>query len=89
MIVAVPALGGPQRVITTTWLRASWTPDSRYLVVPEGDSLYLAPLEGGERKVLVGPLEHEGGTYRAGPGSVSPDGRTLALTHTVGSQYPH
>jgi eukaryotic-like serine/threonine-protein kinase len=79
-IVAIPALGGPERTISPATFHASWTPDSQWLVVGDGGTLYLAPLQGGERKVL---LE---GKYPCGGGSISPDGHTLAAAcRTAGS----
>jgi eukaryotic-like serine/threonine-protein kinase len=78
-IVAIPALGGPERVIISPGTHPTWTPDSKYLVVPVEGSLYLAPLEGGERRLLVPPMEKDGAKYPAGAGAVAPDGRTIAM----------
>jgi serine/threonine protein kinase/Tol biopolymer transport system component len=78
-IVAIPALGGPERVIISPGTHPTWTPDSKYLVVPVEGSLYLAPLEGGERRLLVPPMEKDGAKYPAGADAVAPDGRTIAM----------
>ncbi|MBZ5633441.1 MAG: protein kinase [Acidobacteriia bacterium] len=81
-IVAIPALGGPERTISPTRFHASWTPDSQWIVVGDGGTLYLAPLQGGERKVL---LE---GKYQCGAGSISPDGHTLAAACRTAAGSP-
>ena len=81
-IIAVPALGGPERVITreasTTYV--SWSADSQWLSYCAGSprSLYLAPLNGGDRKLVIGPLQ---GKFEVAGGVLSPDSRKLALIY--------
>ena len=77
--VVVPALGGPERrVAQSPSIYVFWTPDSEWLVLSDGSpaGLYLWPLHGGEKKLVVGPLE---GTHSIGGGRISPDGRTAAV----------
>ena len=86
--VVIPALGGPERVVArTNSVYCSWTPDSRWLVIPDGrpSSLYLVPLQGGERKLLLGPLQNK---YGAAFGMVSPDSRMLAVSYSIGDYRP-
>ena len=83
-IVAVPALGGPERVITrekaSTYV--SWSADSQWLTYCAGTprSLYLAPLNGGENKLVLGPLQ---GKFEVDAGILSPDSRKLALLYSA------
>lgn len=88
VIIVVPALGGPERVVSTTTWRATWTPDSRFLVVPDGGSLYLAPLDGSERHVLMGPFDDHGVHPVPQAGAISPDGRTLVVAASAGTGLP-
>ena len=80
VIVAKPPLGGPERMLAQLLVigRATWSPDSKWAVVANGNprNLYLAPLQGGEAKLLL-PAPKDG---VLGPGSISPDGRLLAFT---------
>jgi serine/threonine protein kinase/Tol biopolymer transport system component len=81
-IIAVPALGGPERVITreqsTTYV--SWSADSQWVSYCAGSprSLYLAPLDGGDKKLVVGPLQ---GKFEVAGGVLSPDSSQLALIY--------
>jgi eukaryotic-like serine/threonine-protein kinase len=81
-VIAVPALGGPERVITreagTTYV--SWSADSLWLSYCAGSprSLYLAPLNGGDKKLVIGPLQ---GKFEVSGGVLSPDSRQLALIY--------
>ncbi|MGA8492032.1 MAG: protein kinase [Terriglobales bacterium] len=80
-IVAVPALGGPEKVITreaaSTYV--SWSADSQWVTYCVGNprSLYLAPLNGGEKKLLLS-LQ---GNLPVMAGVLSPDSRKLALLY--------
>lgn len=80
-IVAVPALGGPEKVITreaaSTYV--SWSADSQWVTYCVGNprSLYLAPLNGGEKKLLLS-LQ---GNLPVMAGILSPDSRKLALLY--------
>jgi eukaryotic-like serine/threonine-protein kinase len=82
-IFAVPALGGPERTVTRdqTSPYLSWTSDSQWIAYSSSNpsSLYLAPLNGGEKKLLVGPLQ---GQFSVGAGILSPDSRKLALVYS-------
>ncbi|MGC2719137.1 MAG: protein kinase, partial [Candidatus Acidiferrales bacterium] len=81
-LVMVPALGGQERWITRerTTRYASWTADSQFVTYCTGvpSTLYLAPIDGGARRVLLGPLE---GKYSVNAGIISPDGHKLALIY--------
>jgi serine/threonine protein kinase len=81
-IIAIPALGGPERVITreqsSNYL--SWTADSQWVSYSAGSprSLYLEPLNGGDKKLLIGPLQ---GNVGVQAGILSPDSSKLALLY--------
>jgi eukaryotic-like serine/threonine-protein kinase len=81
-IIAVPALGGPETVITreqnTHYL--SWSADSQWLSYCAGSprSLYLAPLNGGDKKLVIGPLQ---GKFEVVGGILSPDSSKVALIY--------
>jgi Tol biopolymer transport system component len=81
-IIAIPALGGPERVITreqsTTYV--SWSADSQWVSYCAGSpqSLYLAPLNGGDKKLVIGPLQ---GKFEVGAGVLSPDSSKVALIY--------
>jgi Tol biopolymer transport system component len=94
-VILVPALGGPERelidMIDSSFASSSvsvdWSPDGRWLVVPEKDSaesataLWLVSIESGERRQLTRPPATTFGDYY---GAFSPDGRTLAFVrHTA------
>jgi eukaryotic-like serine/threonine-protein kinase len=87
-IIAVPALGGPERVITqeqsSTYV--SWTADSQWVSYCTGNprSLYLAPLNGGDKKLVVGPLQ---GKVEVEGGVLSPDSSKLALIYNRPGLY--
>ena len=86
--VVMPALGGPEKVIVrsiATYI--TWTPDSQWLVITDGEprSLFLVPLQGGEKKLLIGPLQ---GKDSVNAGTVSPDGRHLAVNFQTGDYRP-
>ncbi|HEY0702497.1 MAG TPA: protein kinase [Candidatus Acidoferrales bacterium] len=82
-VYAVPALGGPERKIAdgavTRYI--SWSADSQWLTYcprAAANSLYLVPFNGGEKKLILGPLE---GKYGVVAGILSPDSRKLALLY--------
>jgi serine/threonine protein kinase/Tol biopolymer transport system component len=81
-IIAIPALGGPERVITreqsTNYV--SWSADSQWLTYCAGSprSLYLAALNGGDKKLVIGPLQGNSGVQA---GILSPDSGKLALLY--------
>src|ERR1700727_1207633 len=81
-IIAIPALGGPERVITreqnTPYV--SWSADSQWVAYCTGSprSLYLASLNGGDKKLVIGPLQ---GKFGVGGGVLSPDSSKLALIY--------
>jgi eukaryotic-like serine/threonine-protein kinase len=81
-IIAVPALGGPERVITRELSTpyVSWSADSQWVSYCAGSprSLYLAPLNGGDKKLVVGPLQ---GKFEVAGGVLSPDSSKLALIY--------
>jgi serine/threonine protein kinase len=87
-IVAVPALGGPERVITREKVSnyVSWSSDSQWLTYCAGTprSLYLASLNGGEKKLVLGPLR---GNFSLNAGILSPDSRKLALLYARPGLY--
>jgi Tol biopolymer transport system component len=87
-IIAVPALGGPERVITqeqsSTYV--SWTADSQWVSYCTGNprSLYLAPLNGGDKRLVVGPLQEK---VEVEGGVLSPDSSKLALIYNRPGLY--
>jgi len=87
-VVAVPALGGPERVITAeqTGLYTSWSADSQWLAYTAGDprSLYLASVNGSEKRFVLGPLQ---GKFPVRAGLLSPDSRKLALLYSQSDRY--
>src|SRR2546428_14032232 len=78
-VIVIPALGGPERVIAQDrgGTYTSWSADSQWVAyTPRGNSgLYLAPLNGGEKKFVIGPLQ---GKYPVFGGVLSPGFRKLA-----------
>jgi serine/threonine protein kinase/Tol biopolymer transport system component len=86
-IVAIPALGGPEKVITRENASSyvSWSADSQWVSYCAGtpESLYLAPLNGGERRLVLGPLK---GKFSVDAGILSPDSRKLALLYAQPSE---
>jgi serine/threonine protein kinase len=82
-IVVVPALGGPERAITRekASLYVSWSADSQWVTYCAGTprNLYLAQLSGGEKKLVLGPLQ---GKFPVRAGILSPDSRKLALLYS-------
>ena len=82
-IVAVPALGGPEKVITQEKSSSyvSWSADSQWVIYCAGTprSLYLAPLNGGEKRLVLGPLQEK---FPVRAGVLSPDSRKLALLYS-------
>jgi serine/threonine protein kinase len=99
-IIAVPALGGPERKLGSyTSVSAGggyrlasfcWTPDSRALIVStnqapgQANSLTLLSLESGETRQLTHPPPQIQGDFHP---AISPDGHTLAFARTNGSLY--
>jgi serine/threonine protein kinase len=81
-IIAIPALGGPERVITreqsTNYV--SWSADSQWLSYCAGSPrrLYLEPLNGGDKRLVIGPLQGNSGVQA---GILSPDSSKLALLY--------
>jgi eukaryotic-like serine/threonine-protein kinase len=77
-IFVIPALGGPEKVITAenalTYL--SWSADSQWVAYSAGRprSLYLGPVNGGDKKLVPMP-----GKYSVTAGIFSPDSRKMAL----------
>ena len=88
VIIVVPALGGPERNLGSTSARCHWSPDSRYVLLPDAGRLWLAPVDGGQRRLLIGATELEGAAREIDTGVISPDGRTLAVNFRVGSGMP-
>jgi Tol biopolymer transport system component/predicted Ser/Thr protein kinase len=86
VIIVVPALGGPERNLGSTTWRCTWSPDSQYVLIPDANALWLAPVSGGERRRMNLRLPKEAQDGRAPMGTISPDGRTLAFI--VGSGGP-
>jgi Tol biopolymer transport system component len=91
-ILAVPALGGPERRLTTsrTGYGLSWSPDGRFLALvdkpsaEEPDSIYVLSMETGEKRRFSFPPPNENWT-EAYP-RFSPDGRRIAfLRFSMGS----
>jgi len=76
-IMVIPALGqaAPRPIGEGTL--ATWTPDSRGLVFSEREGLFIHPLEGGERRLIIG---RDGGVVPS-RAIISPDGRWLAFTN--------
>jgi Tol biopolymer transport system component len=87
-IVAVPALGGPEKVITRekTSTYISWSADSQWVSYCAGTpkSLYLAPLNGGEKKLVLTPLQ---GNFAVSAGILSPDSRQVAVLYSHPGLY--
>lgn len=81
-IIAIPALGGPERVITREQNThyVSWSADSQWLSYCAGSprSLYLAPLNGGDKKLVIGSLQ---GKFEVEGGILSPDSSKVALIY--------
>ena len=83
-VVAVPALGGRERILSPTRFgHAGWTPDSQFVVVSDVE-VYLAPVEGGDRRLLIDRCEASGKSliWRS---SISPDGTKLLVGCLDGS----
>jgi len=87
-IIAIPALGGPERVIAREPCSnyVSWSADSQWLSYCAGSprSLYLAPLNGGDKKLVIGPLQ---GKFEVLGGFLSPDSSQLALIYNRPGLY--
>jgi len=85
----IPALGGPERILAEdigAW-SLSWSPDSHWVAYAGGNprSLYLAAVPGAERKLVAGPLD---GKYPVDAAVLSPDGRKLAVSFSIGGYEP-
>ena len=84
------ALGGSERKVAEVKILQlnagiSWTPDGKWLLVPQGESLersfalYLVSIESGEmRRLTSPPATWQGDSY----GAFSPDGRMLAIVRS-------
>jgi Tol biopolymer transport system component/tRNA A-37 threonylcarbamoyl transferase component Bud32 len=86
--IVVPALGGPERIIArTNTSYVSWTPDSKWVAIADGSpaDLYLWPLQGGERRLLLNALD---GRHSVRGGVISPDGRAIAVGYAIGARSP-
>jgi serine/threonine protein kinase/WD40 repeat protein len=86
--VVMPALGGAEKVVARTPSPyCAWTPDSQWLIVPDGSpaGLYLFQMHGGEKKLIVPPLQDR---HPVVGGVISPDGRSLAVIFMVGGRRP-
>jgi serine/threonine protein kinase/Tol biopolymer transport system component len=81
-IFAIPALGGPEKVITREQNThyVSWSADSQWVSYCAGSprSLYLAPLNGGDKRLVIGPLQ---GKFEVAGGILSPDSSKVALIY--------
>jgi serine/threonine protein kinase len=81
-IIAIPALGGPETVITREQNThyVSWSADSQWVAYCAGSprSLYLAPLNGGDKKLVIGSAQ---GKFEVQGGILSPDSSKLALIY--------
>ena len=83
----IPSVGGAERkLIEVTGGRISWHPSSRWLVVPDRDSLqepralFLVSVETGEKRKLTSPPQGLRGDVEP---AFSPDGRAVAFTRAV------
>jgi len=93
-VYAIPALGGSERrlgesqakpnLVTGTYspYRATWTPDGKFLAMPDRDSahvpdgIFLVSVDTGEKQRLTSPPVESWGDWSP---ALSPDGRTLAF----------
>jgi Tol biopolymer transport system component len=98
-VMLIPQRGGSERILAeidgavrglTYGPFLSWTPDSKWLVVPtpatgqRGWGLHLLSIETGEQRPLTNPpIEELGDTAPA----VSPDGRTLVFSRVSPDYY--
>src|ERR1700722_7394771 len=81
-LAAPRALGGPEKVITREQNThyVSWSDDSQWVSYCAGSprSLYLAPLNGGDKRLVMGPLQ---GKFEVAGGILSPDSSKVALIY--------
>ena len=98
-VMLIPAIGGSARAVTrmdvapyTT--KISWTPDSRWLILPARESveemygIWRVSVETGERRRLIPPPEKmpaasTGWSFGDLLSSLSPDGRTLVFMRSL------
>jgi len=86
--IIVPALGGTERLVTQAKsVYCAWTPDSQWLIVPDGTpgALYRVAIQSGERKLVIGPLQNR---FDVRGGVISPDGQKLAISFRLGAWSP-
>jgi serine/threonine protein kinase len=87
-VVVIPALGGPEKILAQDRGSAytSWSADGQWVAYcKENDSLYLSPLNGGETKFVLGPLQ---GKFPVFAGILSPDSRKVAVVYGIGQNMP-
>jgi Tol biopolymer transport system component len=89
-LMVIPALGGPERVISEVHRRGwpSWSPDSRWLATAsreqedEPTSIFLIALHSGEKRRITYPSSSFRGDFGA---AFSPDGRQICFIRTRGA----
>jgi len=80
-LVAIPALGGPERRIDEAVFSPAWSPDGKWLYVsasssPQTRAVFVEPSGGGDKRRLTEPPS---GTFGDLSPSASPDGRHLVF----------
>ena len=95
----IPAIGGSARAVTrmdvsSDATKISWTPDSRWLILPARESvqemygIWRVSVETGERRRVIPPPEKNppalaGWNFGDLLSSLSPDGRTLVFLRSL------